>query len=680
MALALAIQLFLITDCLAQSWQKLATFDGYICLAKFLDANTGFVALGLTPGWLSPQPVGVYKTTDGGQSWVQCTTPSGYSGEIGDILMTDSLNGWLAMTCWGGGVSALWNTTNAGLTWNESPLQGSGTSVAITPSAMIVTDLLNQGHISTDGGNTFTSSLPSSTNGITFSDSIHGAISDFRSQNWLYTSDGGITWDNASLNVESWSVASIAGSPDFYAAPEGPTDGSPYSPQIFKSTDFGKEWNSISPMPYKVTGHFAGLGEQYLFCQVSTDGLEQDPSHKGGFYCSTDSGQSWFSIGGPSAYHDSRFSVIQSCGELHIFGFDQGSQGTLFEYTMMTGIGGPNALTLEDTTRMSLSSCIALDTSISLAVVGCSSSKATLDSLWLSGSSAFSIADDRSVPRTLAVLNSIIIAYSSLNTSDTAELHLQYDFGSGLRDTSITLVGKVPNTIASRGLLHRASADSYFGYLDSLALLVDVSPALNLDSLLPYVTDIQFTYSWDSSVASYASYVPPNGWLLSSIVPHGNSVDIDITNTSALSTSPLSLGTALFRSRSQDIASSWVELPRFVIMVGGHADELCVADNEDSHWAIKSLGVESGVYQETTATSEIEMYPNPASNELFIRNSNQTSAQITIYDALGRKLLETTSAPNSTDRIDIASLAPGSYVVVCSSSGREFVRSFCKLY
>ena len=82
---------------LAQSWKKIGTFDGYICLVKFLDANTGFVGLGISPGkYVSgASPVELDKTTDGGKTWIKTSIPSGYGGEIGDILMVDSPE-WMA--------------------------------------------------------------------------------------------------------------------------------------------------------------------------------------------------------------------------------------------------------------------------------------------------------------------------------------------------------------------------------------------------------------------------------------------------------------------------------------------------------------------------------------------------------------------------------------------------------
>src|ERR1700733_727938 len=143
----------------AQGWTKLQTFDGYISYVKFLDANTGFVGLGISLGASRKGPVEIDKTADGGATWIKATIPSGYTGgegEISDILMVDSLNGWAAICCRGNiGGKALWHTTDGGLNWNETPLIGEGTSVRITPRAMVVTDIEGYIHVSTDSGKTF---------------------------------------------------------------------------------------------------------------------------------------------------------------------------------------------------------------------------------------------------------------------------------------------------------------------------------------------------------------------------------------------------------------------------------------------------------------------------------------------------------------------------------------------
>ena len=143
--------------------------------------------------------------------------------------------------------------------------------------------------------------------------------------------------------------------------------------------------------------------------------------------------------------------------------------------------------------------------------------------------------------------------------------------------------------------IHREAASAYYGQTDTLPLAVDVNASVNLDSLWPYLTDIQASYTWDSSVASYTTYLVPSGWSLSSLTGLGDSVAFEIRKSNASVTQPLDLGTALFQPNSQQLATTWVSLPRLTMIVGGQKLSLCVTDNEDNHWAVKTLGILSGV-------------------------------------------------------------------------------------
>ncbi|MFI5201522.1 MAG: Kelch repeat-containing protein, partial [Candidatus Kapaibacterium sp.] len=178
------------------------------------------------------------------------------------------------------------------------------------------------------------------------------------------------------------------------------------------------------------------------------------------------------------------------------------------------------------------STCSAVDTSIGLGIIGCGSPNGRLDSVWLSSSagdnaSPFTITDARKAPRTLVTSDSILLSYASTHGPDTAELHLRYDLGSGIRDTTITIIGQLASPLLAQSQrLHRESASAYFGAVDTLPLIVDISSAINLDSLWPYLTEIQATYAWDSSVATYAGYNPPAGWTLNTLANHRNSLDI----------------------------------------------------------------------------------------------------------------------------------------------------------
>ncbi len=425
----------------AQGWSKIGTFNGYICLAKFLDENTGFVGLGISPGKPLNGPVGLYKTTNGGTSWITCVIPGGYGGQIGDLIMVDSLHGWVAMTAYGGGSKALWRTSDAGLTWTETQLGGSGTCVRITPSAMVVTDIFSPGHISTDGGSTWTGSFLSSTNGVEFADPLHGVISDYRGQNWLHTSDGGLTWSNAAMTVESWSVYSDSGTPNYWAAPEGPTNGQPAHAIIYHSTDYGVTWGQLANFPFIFTGHLAGIGGQYLFCQVQDVNNVVGGVTYLGFYYSTDQGVTWTSIGGPLGHNDTRFSVLNGCSGIDVFGFDDLQNGSVYRYSFGSGTGGPATLAVNTETIVQ-AQCVAIDTAIPLTVTGCGAASARLDSVWLVGSSTFRVADGRSVPRTIKASDNIRLSYQPAGGKfDTVFLHIRYDFGSGLRDTVVRLIG-----------------------------------------------------------------------------------------------------------------------------------------------------------------------------------------------------------------------------------------------
>ncbi len=338
---------------------------------------------------------------------------------------------------------------------------------------------------------------------------------------------------------------------------------------------------------------------------------------------------------------------------------------------------GPTTLALPTTTQSILEGgCGTVDTSVVLGITGCNVSSGVLDSAWLSGSSAFSITDTRSAPRTLAALDSIVISYLGTSISDTAELHIRYDLGSGTLDTVVTVIGSLASPLlAEPEQIYREAASAYFGQLDTLPLELDINASVNLNSLWPYLTDIQATYAWDSSVATYTTYLAPSGWSLSSLNSLGNAVTFEIHKLNASVTTPFDLGTALFQPTTNQLATTWVELPSLVLTVGGQKLSLCVTDNEDNHWAVKTLGVLSGVAPLTQAGEEFTVYPNPVEDELFVRNPGEQQAAVTIYDAIGRIVGTGTAEAESTTTIDTHALASGVYFarIACDGVGSSKV-------
>ena len=118
--------------------------------------------------------------------------------------------------------------------------------------------------------------------------------------------------------------------------------------------------------------------------------------------------------------------------------------------TVITLIGHsthlPSQLTLSQTTQSVVdTSCGPKDTAFRLSGTGCPG--VTLTSVTLSGSKAFTLADSRSTPRALDSLDSVRVVFTPTPPGlDTTYLHLQYNLGSGIRDTIITLIGSSKNT------------------------------------------------------------------------------------------------------------------------------------------------------------------------------------------------------------------------------------------
>ncbi len=596
----------------------------------------------------------LYMSTDTGLTWIKKPLPD----QPFDIDFYNSLNGVLP------GINDAWITRDGGSSWQVLSSQSSASACFLNGPNRIAVAERSGGFIgvTTDGGSTWSNNLPSQINTFCVryrNGTIYECGGTPASGSFIHSSnDFGQTWQQStsSFDEDSYCFAVDSCDPNrIYVAHEDAAVKTDQFAKIYLTTDRGTTWQAMvsQPEPF-FTGSIAE-GTSAIYCQSVSNGV----------FRSTDQGVTWGTIGGPSVTFDTR--LIAAINDNIVLAVDNAGNVWRTDNSGGDSIASAQSSSVSALVIPSQSSVLnqtvcstPVDTFIPFALVGCGTPTGTLDSQWLTGSTAFQIADARTAPRTLAALDSILVGFSGTQGPDTAILHLQYNLGSGVKDTTIQLIGTVAFT-AQTAQLHREAASAYFGKIDSLTLGVDLSSQINIDSLWPYITEIQFTFTWDSSVVSEYGYIQPPGWALKSLSSNGNSESVEIQNKSSVATQPLDLGTALFLPDSTLLATGWVELPSLVIDIGSQALSLCVTDNEDNHWSVKTLGVQSGVTEVPIDAQELLVYPNPAEDELFIQNPNEFSVSIELYDAIGREVLSATGVPAATTTLATQSLQNGVY-------------------
>lgn len=580
----------------------------------------------------------LYFSTDTGQTWTQSTIPT--NSGITDISAFDSLHILV-----GTQEDGVYLSTDGGQTWTiVIPGGPVYERVSFNGSASVMHVLQNTPSVlwtSTDAGNTW-SQQNFGDEGLSFAIGADKTVYVFSSSlaGWInYSTDSGQTWSGNETGTDSDSQGLAADSCDvkkLYLVNENTRDRTNNTTKIDVTPDGGQTWqiNSSHQLDY-YNGSIANTSQAVY---VTTD------AGGNGVLRSTDEGASWQSIGGPMPYFDTHsialannniVFVLDSFGSVWLTKNSGGDSLTLPK----TAPGG-TALVLSNTAmQVSGNVCGPLDTGLVFYVQSCIPNAGVLDSVWITGSASFTQpCPCITTPSQLTGADSIPVRFwGTVAGNDTAELHLAFSLDGVKMDTTIQLIGNTATSkLAQPTLLGRESAVAYTGHLNSLALDVNVNSQINLNSLWPSLTDMLATYTWDSSIVSYVSYLPPSGWSLTSLTPRGNAVDIAIHNVSSTAQTPLNLGTALFKPNEDEPATSWVELPGLTLVAGGQNLSICVSDDEDNHWAVKTLGVLSDVSEVPSITQYISIYPNPADGTVWVSSSQDLGAvTIMVYDMLG---------------------------------------------
>ena len=80
---------------------------------------------------------------------------------------------------------------------------------------------------------------------------------------------------------------------------------------------------------------------------------------------------------------------------------------------------------------------------------------------------------------------------------------------------------------------------------------------------------------------------------------------------------------------------------------------------------------------EFTDNNFIHVYPNPAFDELFIKQDNNIASKGSIIDLEGKAMINFATG-NSEMVIDIHSLNAGLYFIIIESDGKKIIQKFIK--
>jgi photosystem II stability/assembly factor-like uncharacterized protein len=284
-------------------------------------------------GWCVGQSKSVYRTTDGGSTWTESTTPSTTDLD-GGICFIDSLRGWAA----GGNTyfdktaaGTIVTSADGGKTWtvqeNNSDYRfnsicfvdsHSGWTVGETYDEAVGSNGRTAVFRTSDGGQTWTEIEVSAISGglkdVFFVDATYGwAVGQDGSI--VHSQDGGMTWESQTSGTSAWlySVHFVDRNRGWIAGHGGA------STVVLRTTDGGTNWIATD-----VGAADAGLREIFFVDEFL--GWASGPA--GGLVRSTDGGLRWTNDG-----PDTDVWLNAACFLDAETGWLVGGDGTVFRYS-----------------------------------------------------------------------------------------------------------------------------------------------------------------------------------------------------------------------------------------------------------------------------------------------------------------------------------------------------------
>jgi photosystem II stability/assembly factor-like uncharacterized protein len=300
------------TSVTAQNWVKVFTAPTTVTSGYFFNQDIGFIGTGIYVS--SGTPAAVYYTTDGGRSWTRSLMPNqNITGQFTDIWFRDRNVGYSLLKQGNEkGWSGIYRTVDGGLSWDLIHQADFGVAIRETKRGIFFTDRFFGIKRSVDNGLTFQNVKPAfGSLGLDFLDDNIGYATGEAVNGAPHhkTTDGGNTWEEILTFHESWTpYADPATKKIFYASEK---DNKPKADNSFivLTQDSAKTFDTRRT--YKadaITGGIAGPKGCSSVVYVQGQGNDLADAIYG-LLRSTDGGQNWVAVGGPSNTSDTRFAV-----------------------------------------------------------------------------------------------------------------------------------------------------------------------------------------------------------------------------------------------------------------------------------------------------------------------------------------------------------------------------------
>lgn len=243
----------------------------------------------------------LFLSRDLGLTWEQKTSPVPNNDNIRSIDFWDENTGLLATS-----LGDTWLTVDGATTWRRirnTPSNWCARFIGSSQNIMIATASYGSVDVSSDGGATWTSKQLG--NFVTYLEPLIGntayaLVGAGRSTRIVVTTDLGKTWtpSNDSTGFDSYMFAVDPCSPERIYVVNEDAGGSPNNglAEIFITSNGGASWSVTYSKPLRDLVGSISLASNAIYVQTMADGI----------YLSSDFGNTWNNIGGPSANFDTR--------------------------------------------------------------------------------------------------------------------------------------------------------------------------------------------------------------------------------------------------------------------------------------------------------------------------------------------------------------------------------------